>query len=260
MPCYIQTYDYYGPNGALFEPKDPVPEDSRLNHPGVRTPGPNQPFSYMQLNLDTLANEASSSSSSEDDPAFSADRHQQVFANVINETATDNAVLSKLLVGVALYGYSYPIAHVNSMGEPQALPPPLSPLVSKDEDPVEQEKFRLKAQRKEEERGLHPILGSPGSSFTHDDLFFLLHTGGKTLVRRDEASGENIVDYLKPKEDGSTYTGADGVERPVGWYRRAYWPSMNTVKERIELVQKRGGKGIALWEVGQTAPWVLHAL
>lgn len=239
----VMTYDYHGPSGAPFKPGRPMPQDSPLSRDGVRTFGPNAPLSWIERNVE----------------GFGSQLDDATPQSVFGSSVSGGAPLEKILVGLPLYGYQYALGWLNDEGAAQLITPPSSPTSLKDAIAEEQLKSRLRAEQREETRGLHPILTQAGSPISLADVRETLN-GTKALVRRDEASKENFIDFIKAREDGETFTRPDGSVVPVAWYRRAYFASHGTQRARLELVERLGVGGVALWEVGQGEEWVLDAL
>ncbi|CAO1618268.1 unnamed protein product [Parajaminaea phylloscopi] len=257
---HVMTYDHLGPGGQLWTAPGDVPPASPLAKDGVRTFGPNAPLSWMERNIRGISGrgfdgEASFPSDAADDFAS-----QHAFVDV-QASAAGSQTLSKLLAGVACYGYTYAVGWLDIDGKPQVVLPPSSPTAAKDNSTDEQEKYRTKAEQKEEGRRdtVFPILTKAGDSITFEELREVLQKN-KVLVRQDEASRENFVDYLKLREDGATQRRPDGTEAPIAWYRRAYFPSARTMRARLELVEELGAGGVALWDIGQGGSWLLHEL
>jgi spore germination protein YaaH len=238
-----------------------LPADSILLTDGIRLPGPNTPFTYLRDNIKAFVGPPGSQ-----DPFM--DRSGQSFGfvgfddfgdAVYNDS--DRVSGRKLMMGVAMYGYTYPLAHVLASGNTQAVSPPTSPTSAKDNSTEEQAKYRLRADQREAASSTDAarILAAKGDPVTIREIRDVF-TAGKALVRKDASSGEAYFDYLKLKEDGSIHTREDGSKAPVAWYRRAYWPTPATIKERIEVVEENGVKSIALWDIGQGGAWLLHSL
>lgn len=253
-----QTYDYNGPQGTYFDASGMgLPADSILLTDGIRLPGPNTPFSYLRDNIEAFLGQRGAQA------AFMDLLGQSGVFDDFGEAVyndTDRVPSEKLMMGVAMYGYTYPLAHVLASGNTQAVSPPTSPTAAKDNSTEEQAKYRLKAdQRDAATSDAARILAARGDPVTIREIREVF-TAGKALVRKDASSGEAYFDYLKLKEDGSIHTRADGSQAPVAWYRRAYWPTPATIRERIEVVEEHGVKSVALWDIGQGGAWLLHSL
>lgn len=241
---HVMTYDHLGPNGAAFEPPASLEEDSILRKDGVRTWGANTPLEWIERNVEGF-----------NSPLESADFADAGFAS----SSTSSSLLSKLLVGVACYGYTYPVGWVDSNGKAQLVTPPTSPIASKDNSSDAQAASRAKAVEREGKRGLYPVMPAIGSPFTFSDLVDVL-LNNKALVRRDEGSAENFIDYVKAREDGKTQVRPDGTEAPLAWYRRAVFPSPATIEARLKVTEESGAGGVALWDIGQGGDWLLDVL
>ncbi|CAO1616371.1 unnamed protein product [Sympodiomycopsis kandeliae] len=270
---HVMTYDHLGPMGAPAKFERPIPEDSPLLRDGVRTPGPNAPHSFIRENIIALSGASDEHEKNEEDQGFAtmenregssfdprdATNFQPEYEAANTTSISPATILDKLLVGISMYGYEYPIAFMNDAGIPQLTTPPPSPIMSKDNSTAEQAKYRAKADKRDSTRPVTPILGNAGKAITIRYLIDVLKNN-KALVRKDAASGENYIEYVKAKEDGSTHKTADGSEAPVAWYRRAFFPSPNTIRERLDTVEETRAGGIALWDVGQGGAWLLHQL
>lgn len=270
FPCpRAQTYDFLGPPGAPFDPASQgshpaaasIPPESPLLRPGVRSPGPNAPFSYLEANVESLTGHLELSG---------RDPSQQVFSPFGSGSGgqASQAPGAKLLAGLPMYGYSYPLAHLDIQGTPHVALPPLLEveddvlLETSDEAQAEVTRARRKAEEEARTatlgRGLFPVLSGPGEPVTIRDVRELLHSEPATLVRVDEGSDEMVLDYFKAKGGSEDEPGAQGTV--TAWYRRAYVPSYATMQARLNLVEENGAGGVAVWDVGQGGAWLLHAL
>lgn len=258
----VMTYDHSGlaglPYGDVYD-KSALPDGSALNQDGVRTPGPNAPLEFLEQNLEQLTGQLEMM----EGPQFSMSSQGA-------ESVYDaEGAAERLLVGLPLYGYSYPIAWFdNTVAAQDSVPrlPPASPLVANDNDTDAQTKAREKANRKDNETPhIVPLLRFAGEPFRHSDLLATLKQN-KALIRLDEKSQENyfdyvaqlsptIVEHMAKKESIKT-------DNPMAnsSYFRAYFPSAHTMKQRLQVILDKPGAGIALWDLGQAGEWLLHEL
>ncbi|CEH15922.1 Predicted member of glycosyl hydrolase family 18 [Ceraceosorus bombacis] len=259
---HIMTYDYTGMNGQAFEDvydTSSLPEGSPLAQDGVRTPGPNTPISWLEGNIEML-------SGSLETPGA-----QNIFeTNDMGHTefVNQHGIADKLLFGVALYGYSYPVGwfetkSASKHGVPR-IPPP-SPLVSKDNSTSAQEAARAKADKKDEELAHRAVLRFAGDAFTQRDLVGRLKVH-KALIRLDEESQEQFLDYvavLPPSQQPDPKELPEGYNKgqPMASYYRAYFPSAHTISKRLSTVAELSpAAGVAFWDVGQAGRWLLEAI
>lgn len=256
----VMTYDHAGLAGRSYKNiygLDDLPKGSPLAQDGVRSPGPNAPLDFLTLNIETL------SGTLESGGQFDMNE-----IDLANPFYNQNEKTNKLLVGLPLYGYRYPIGWFdkNSLkSEGITRLPPKSPMVSQDNDSEAQEEFRAKADKRESDSPhIVPVLRFPGEPFKHEDLIDQLKQS-KALVRLDASSQEQYIDYMAklPQAHQPKTNETDSTQiplRPLASYYRAYFPSSHTMRQRLSTVSQFSGVGIALWDVGQAAEWLLHEL
>lgn len=252
---HVMTYDYSMGGRKLRETIDlkTLPEGSPLLHEGVRLPGPNTPLEWLRSNLEMLSGSLETPGS------------ETVFGNLaeVAEYVNANNLKEKLLMGVALYGWSWPVSWhsvrtMDAQGQPR-LPPP-SPIEKKDNDEEAQAAARAKAAAKDEALGHVPVVRYGADPFTQSDLIMRLQKH-KALIRQDEVSGEQLVDYIAqlPDEFQPKEAAEQGKGKMSGYYR-AYFPSASTIRQRLEIIEDFDGAGVAAWDVGQSGAWLLDAL
>lgn len=260
----VMTYDHAGLAGVQYGDvydKSALPEGSALAQDGVRTPGPNAPLEYLEQNLEQLTGQLEVM----EGPQFS------MSGSGVDSVYNSEGAAERLLVGLPLYGYTYPIAWFdNTIVAQDSVPrlPPASPLVANDNDTDAQAKAREKADKKDRENtNIVPLLRFAGEPFKHADLEARLKQN-KALIRLDEKSHEQYFDYvdqLSPSiiEHMVRKNPTKKVdENPMAnaSYFRAYFPSAHTMKQRLQVILDKPGAGIALWDLGQAGEWLLHEL
>jgi hypothetical protein len=188
------------------------------------------------------------------------------YQNLVNDKPLDT-----LLVGLPLYGYTYSIGWFdNSIVSENSSPrlPPVSTLMSLDNDTDAQAVARAKAERRENESpNVVPLLRFAGEAFKHEDLVAQLQIS-KALIRLDSSSQEQYFDYVAKVPDSLVrdrqgQKGAwegKGEEDKYASYFRAYFPSAHTMRERLRVISQYRNTGIALWDLGQAGEWLLHEL
>lgn len=207
----IMTYDYTGPGGQ--------PVQQGLLAGRGSTPGPNSPLEWIESNVENL------SSPLDDWRGVDALFDEQ-----------DGERGAKFLMGLALYGYAYPVLWADpatSMPVPRDFPRASS--TDMDVEDLEEEE-RLE--------GLLPVLVGPGEAVTSSRLHELLETHDP-LIRVDTESAENVFDYKEEGDQGRTW--------------RIYFPSAATMRARLRRLDQVGA-GVALWEAGQADAWILSTL
>ena len=191
----VMTYDSAGSGGLPFFPAalhlDPSSPLNKPEYRNIRLPGPNTPLDFISQNLELFSLMGKSMEDPEEFGINGNDNPQKVFQE------TKNSLESKILTGIPMYGYTYPIAWISTThGASIPKRPPPSPIKSKDEDEEAQTKAREKAAKKEGEKDvkdLIPVLRASGDAITHDGLLEILKSK-RPLVRLDERSQEGITD------------------------------------------------------------------
>ena len=241
----VMTYDWAGVTGIELDmdklgldegnPLRKNPEDTV----GIRVPAPNQPARFLESNIELLAGASLESLDETGD-----------VTNLNAGAKTPH----KYLMGLPMYGYSYPLTFIDAKTAQRLPRVPTS-------SPPKARSHLLEAQNKAREKGLKmeqgkvPLLRLQGKPMMHADMLAIFEHS-RPLIYLDEESDEMRFDYIAASEDKST-TDAEG--RREGIFHRAYMPSAYTMTKRREAVQENG-VGAALWDLGQADPWVLHAL
>lgn len=268
----VMTYDHAASVGRAYadvHTVDDLPQGSPLAQDGVRTPGPNSPLDFLTLNIETMSGNLEVDGT--DPGQFGVPGYDA--SSPFYSSGGNNG---KLLLGVALYGYRYPIGWFdktlnNSDGLPRI--PPKTPMVAQDNDTAVQARYRAEAEARESNTPtVLPVLRFPGEPFKHSDLVAQLRDS-KALIRLDEDSQEQFVDYVAPlpaaHQPKIEDKGGDekdmtveqlAARRPLASYYRAYFPSAHTIRKRLETIGQFPDVGIALWDVGQAGEWLLHEL
>lgn len=191
----IMTYDHSGGAGGMSldidSPLLNLDSESPLRKPeysNIRLPGPNSPLDFISKNLELF-----SFRDLERSTEFGFNSNQMAFQD------DQSTFESKLLMGIPLYGYTYPIAWISTVsGHSIPRKPPLSPIKSKDQDEEAQAKARATAEKREQSesyKNLIPVLRAVGDAIVHHQVLEIMEK--RPLVRIDEASQEGIVDVSK---------------------------------------------------------------
>ncbi|EPQ27103.1 uncharacterized protein PFL1_06896 [Pseudozyma flocculosa PF-1] len=274
----IMTYDMTGAGGreAKVAASD-LPADSPLRQVKrgtLRQPGPNTHPEWIRENL-VAAIESSGSAGGDNDQGAQApfgideaamDPTNPFPSAIVSETTLSSVLGPKWLMGLPMYGYTYPLFFLD-LETGRGIP--LDPSSAS---------------------ALHspttlPILRGPGRPLTSADIVRLLKTHRPSSLELDDESGESFFDYLEPSsaagsgsDGGGGGGGGGGGEDKVFW--RAYIPTGLSMDTRIEAVLdvqagfdveaqtagrdthggRAGGQGLALWEVGQADRDLLASL
>lgn len=254
----IMTYDHAGPTGRPYKEVydvDALPTDSPLRQEGVRAPGPNTPLDYLTINAEQLSAELEGVQSN-------------IFFPMQGQQSKSFSISSKMLMGLPFYGYSYSIGwfdQTSSSTHGVVRIPPSSPIASKDNDTDAQAASRQKAQRKEDETPtVIPVLRFPGEPFKQDDLIGILEDS-KALVRLDESSHEQYIDYVAklPPSRQPNLTEEEKLQsnnQAQASYYRTYFPSAHTIKSRLQAMDDFPQMGVAIWELAFGGNWLLDEL
>lgn len=253
----IMTYDHAGPTGRPYKEVyniDTLPAESPLRQKGVRAPGPNTPLDYLTINAEQLSAELEGVQNS-------------VFF-MQGQTTSSTSISSKMLMGLPFYGYSYSIGWFDqnsSSTHGVVRVPPSSPIAAKDNDTDAQAASRLKAQKKDDESPtVVPVLRFPGEPFKHDDLIGVLEDR-KVLVRLDESSQEQYIDYVAklPSSRQPNLTEEEKLQsnnQSQASYYRTFFPSAHTINSRLKAMDDFPQMGIAIWELAFGGNWLLDEL
>lgn len=289
----VMTYDHAGAAGAPVDlDKYNVSAESPLRTDAdaelrqrMRVPAPNQPRAFAELNLQALLGPAPAQEQTDDDEegdeeagsideqikrmggvplsetgAFS-EQQQRLRPTKASDAGFDSGLIAaedahKVLLGMPLYGYTYPVLWVDpKTGRGQPKVPPAAPPRARQQSSIAASKARAQGERKE--RGKVPLLRDQGEAMAHADL--VGHLVRRPLIYNDPESYEAQFDYIAASRDGLPVPDGHGGTRE-GVYYRALVPSAYTMLKRREQLAQWPGAGAALWELGQAAPWLLHAL
>ena len=247
---HIMTYDW-GPSGVPvdFDKLDLAPENPLRQEPEVdrmRSLAPNQPVQFLRNNIESLA---APGGSLDEMPADSFGGQTPMF-----DVSKDSSFSHKFLMGLPMYGYTFPIMWLDkktAAGLPRV--PTASPPKARANLTDAQESQRGVGYRKDARK--FPLLRKAGIPLTHSELLGRM-LASRPLIYLDDESNEMRFDYVAPNEDDDG-SGPEGMKE--GIYYRAFMPSAYTMITRREMLEE-GGVGAALWDIGQAAPWLLHAL
>ncbi|KAI1852200.1 hypothetical protein JX265_013053 [Neoarthrinium moseri] len=212
----IMTYDMTGPAG--HETSHTFPERTRLHgaksQGHVREPGPNTALDWVRDNLISFSTGSTSTGS----PEFGMGQEFQ-FSEEIS---------AKFLMGLPLYGYTYPVIFA-SVKQGSVLQKPTS-----DPDTI-------------------AVMRGAGKAVTALEIETLLEEHGSEV--REGHDGEHSFDYRE--EDGwwrafiPTQKGMTNILQVLGQDLDVAQQSSSTYPVRA---------GVALWEVGQSSPGLLEVL
>ncbi len=292
----IMTYDW-APNGVPVDfdrlglaPTNPLREDPDAAR--MRTPAPNQPRSFLVSNIESLAGAGAvlegeaealslnrtgtgTGSDSDSDSTRQQGAAEQAFPGADPWTslgartgsAVDPAFARKFLMGVPLYGYAYPLMWLDARrADPLPRVPTGAPPRARAALAEAQAAQRAAARRKA--RGKFALLRRASSVLLSRDVERHMRELRPLTFLDDDADGqgggegggasdEMRYDYVLPNDDPEAPVDEEG--RREGIYHRAFVPSAYSMIARREAIDE-GGTGMALWDIGQASPWLLHAL
>ncbi|SJX65715.1 uncharacterized protein SRS1_10043 [Sporisorium reilianum f. sp. reilianum] len=163
-------------------------------------------------------------------------------------------IRGKLLMGMPMYGYRYPLFWVDkSTGQGVPVPPPTDPYEAKElhsrSDPASAS-------------ALLPFLRAPGEAVTMHTIVSLLsdHDG---VILDTKQDGEGYFDYTETVTQETLHgREAHGVKPGDQVYWRMYVPLPSTTQARLEALDDNDEvqAGVSLWELGQASSLLLHAL
>lgn len=209
---------------------------------------PSNPLRYDDFAADEVLDEASVESD-----AAASERVPKQQETVEAETQSDPLLLirGKLLMGMPMYGYRYPLFWIDkSTGQGIGVAPPSNPDEAK-------ELFSRTSSS-----SLLPLLRGPAEAVTIDAIITIL-TDHDGVILDAKDTGEGWFDYVETvTRESAKGKGAHGVRPGDQIYWRLYLPLPTTTKTRLEALQ--GGNdevraGVSLWELGQANALLLHA-
>ncbi|KAK6214294.1 hypothetical protein LQW54_004520 [Pestalotiopsis sp. IQ-011] len=207
----VMTYDLTGPGGHEWQ--EPLPENSPLyvaqKQHKVRVPGPNTATSWIRHNIMALNRHEYDSS--------------QQYPDLQSRDASEKKGSGKLLMGLPLYGYKYPVLFADK--EAGKIIP------AKDAD-----------------EGDLCILRGPGEPVIMPQIEELMEKHQPQLQKEDDEEPEYYFDYV---EDG----GAWRLYLPTA---KSMAKTLEAIRESSEDIGT--ACGVALWEVGQSSTELLLTL
>ncbi|ETS64392.1 hypothetical protein PaG_01245 [Moesziomyces aphidis] len=275
----IMTYDMSSASGRIssFEGKD-FADDSPLRgakRGSLRQPGPNTSPRWIKQNVDLVLTATrtafKASLNPKNDDADEEERTEARLKDPSNPflysdfAATEEliedeerdelaAVRGKLLMGMPMYGYRYPLFWIDSTGQGVPVPPPSTPR--------EAEHLHERSAPSASNRVV-PFLRGPGEAVTMQGIIDTIsdHTG--VIVNPDQTHAEGWFDYTQiiTKHDA-----IPGAKEGDHLYWRLYLPLPHSTRARTnalkELEDANPGLslGVSLWELGQASPLLLNPL
>lgn len=164
-------------------------------------------------------------------------------------------IRGKLLMGMPMYGYQYPIFWIDkAAGQGVPVPPPVN---------TDQAKQLIARADPSSDSALLPFLRGPGEALTMDGIVSVLTDNDGVIVDPKQGDGEGWFDYaetitketLKARE-------SHGVKEGDQIYWRLYLPLPSATKTRLRALKKKAElqAGLSLWELGQASPILLNDL
>lgn len=278
----VMTYDMSSAMGRVssVSGKD-FPKDSPLRgakRGDLRQPGPNTSPTWVRENLalieeavrkayeakvDRLKKGDSEEEGDEEverlkDPsnpfAFSDFSAESTYEETAEESDPLALIRGKLLMGMPMYGYRYPLFWIDkSTGQGVPVPPPTTPSEAK----------QLYARSSPSD--LLPFLRGPGEALTMDAIVQVLTDNDGVIVDPEEDDGEGWFDYAETvtKESLEGKKG-QGVKEGDEIYWRLYLPLPSSTRARLKALEEEGEgglqAGLSLWELGQASPLLLNDL
>ena len=162
-------------------------------------------------------------------------------------------IRGKLLMGMPMYGYRYPVFWIDkSTGQGVPVPPPSNPyeareLVSRS-DPTS-------------DTAVLPFLRGPGEPLTMDAVVAALTDHDGVIVDTNAPDGEGWFDYTETITHQTQQQNL-GVKEGDQIYWRLYLPLSSTTAARVGAVsaEQELQPGVSLWELGQASPLLLQDL
>lgn len=217
-----------------------------------RLKDPSNPFAYDDFSAqEEVLDEAQVEADRED----SADASNNQVDDLLLEQQDELALIrGKLLMGMPMYGYRYPLFWVDkSTGQGTPVPAPTNPFEAKELHARTDPSFPSP---------LLPFLRGPGEAVTMDTILSILGDNDGVILDTKQ-DGEGYFDYTETVT-AETLNGREshGVKPGDQIYWRMYVPLISTTKERLEALAENEEvqAGVSLWELGQANSLLLHAL
>ncbi|SPO29953.1 uncharacterized protein UTRI_06259_B [Ustilago trichophora] len=164
-------------------------------------------------------------------------------------------IQGKLLMGMPMYGYRYPIFWIDkSTGQGVPIPSPSDPFEARE---------LLSRSRPSSQTAILPFLRGPGEPLTMTFIISILTDNDGIIVDPKQHHGEGWFDYTETitKEtlkDHQTH----GVKIGDQIYWRLYLPLPSTTKSRLTAIKPKQELkvGVSLWELGQASRMLLNDL
>lgn len=164
-------------------------------------------------------------------------------------------IRGKLLMGMPMYGYRYPIFWIDkSTGQGVPVPSPSDPFEARE---------LLSRSRPSSKTAVLPFLRGPGEALTMASIIDILTDNDGVMVDPKQDHGEGWFDYTETvTKDTLTGKQSYGVKVGDDIYWRLYLPLPSTTKSRLGAMEGREELqvGVSLWELGQASPLLLSDL
>lgn len=164
-------------------------------------------------------------------------------------------IRGKLLMGMPMYGYRYPLFWIDkSTGQGVPLPPPSN---------VAQAQELISRTEPSSSRALLPFLRGPGEAVTMDAIVSILTDNDGVIVDGKQGDGEGWFDYAETvTEEHTKGRESHGVKEGDQIYWRLYLPLPSTTRSRLSALDAEPElrAGVSLWELGQASPLLLQDL
>ncbi|GAC97956.1 hypothetical protein PHSY_005544 [Pseudozyma hubeiensis SY62] len=215
-----------------------------------RLKDPSSPFAYDEFGGEEVLDEASVDSQTEERDGEKAPAEQQAEAEQPEDSLS--LIKGKLLMGMPMYGYRYPIFWIDkTTGQGIIVSPPLNPDEGK-------ELFSRTSSS-----SLLPFLRGPAEAVTMDAILTILSDHDGVIIDPKD-DGEGWFDYTETvTSESAKGKESQGLKPGDEIYWRMYLPLPSTTQTRLEALEGDNedvGAGVSLWELGQANGMLLHAL
>jgi len=171
---------------------------------------------------------------------------------VIDELAL---IRGKLLMGMPMYGYQYPVFWIDkAVGQGVPVPPPAN---------AAQAKQLLARADTSADSALLAFLRGPGEALTMDGIVSVLTDNDGVIVDTKQSDGEGWFDYAETiTKETLKARQSHGVKEGDQIYWRLYLPLPSATRTRLTALDNKAElqAGLSLWELGQASPILLNDL
>ncbi|EST07134.1 Glycoside hydrolase, superfamily [Kalmanozyma brasiliensis GHG001] len=180
---------------------------------------------------------------------------EQITLATLEEQDDLASIRGKLLMGMPMYGYRYPIFWIDkSTGQGIPVPPPTNAFEGKE---------LAKRSDPSLDTALLPFLRGPGEAVTMDTIVSILSDNDGAIIDSRSDDAEGWFDYTETVTRESVKgREAHGVKPGDEIYWRMYIPLPSTTKQSLAALEENDETrpGVSLWELGQASSLLLHAL